>query len=303
MQKWEERYIELMFGPNSTRETMENAAKIKFEHMPRRFYKYREFNDYHKKALEESVLYCSPPSTFNDIRDTNLVLTDAAIAKIIQKAYDHAREEYGLPEATVANIGDVIRIADTFLGQKAEVPKYMVEIMRKHLESLADTQSAEIKARYRNESRDTYNVCSFSASYDIQLMWAHYSKSYTGFCIEYDFKSLGLTADDVQLMFPVLYRPDARIFINDIENIDQSRIMYGATVKNEEWSYEQEWRRLYHGGKSASQRMPKPTAIYLGERAKDQDIEWMRQFCLDRSIQLYRMVYNEATNNLVPEPA
>ena len=163
-----------------------------------------------------------------------------------------------------------------------------------------DSNIERIKKDRQDQLRKIYSVCCFSASNQINLMWSHYAESNTGFCIEYDFKSEGLTAEDIQLMFPVLYKEDARIMVNNIDRVDTSDLMHAATVKEINWQYEQEWRHIFLGNNIGPQHMPTPTAIYLGAKVSAQNQSWMIEFCRKHQIPLYRMDYDPKMNKLEP---
>ena len=47
--------------------------------------------------------------------------------------------------------------------------------------------------------------CFSSSGWDNQLMWAHYARSYSGICIEYDFNEMN---EFIGFIYPVLYDKD-----------------------------------------------------------------------------------------------
>ena len=104
-------------------------------------------------------------------------------------------------------------------------------------------------------------VSCFSASgWDNQLMWAHYANSYSGFCIEYDFRKI---KDYIGLICPVDYsgtRPHLSLRDLGIVGYDESAedktvhsevdlqaILSKLLVKNSCWKYEEEWRIINFG--------------------------------------------------------
>lgn len=300
MDAWIHDYEQLMFGPEHTRASMERAAEMKFAHMPEKVYKYRFFCDNHKQALQDSVLYSSPPTSFNDFIDTNLIISELAKRRMTQKVYDSFREKYGFPKAEVSSNHDFLKIAEEYI-RKAEGENIdpMLEAQLIALNQMLDRGRQQIVEERQNQLRSVFSVCCFSANNKSSLMWAHYADSSKGFCVEYAFKKEGIKADNVQLLFPVLYKTDARMLVDDIDEMDSSYLMYAATVKENQWQYEQEWRRFYLGNDVGAKKMPLPTAIYLGTRIKPENEEWMRDFCRDR-IELYKMKYDQETNSLIP---
>lgn len=300
MDKWLQEYEIMMFGMQHTRLSMERAAEIKFDHMPDKLYKYRSFSENHKQALCHSVLYSSLPTSFNDFVDTNLIISEEAQCKMTQKVYNSFRNKFGFPRAKVTTNKQFLEIVAESLQKNArenaeDFPASILQMLNKKM----DDEVFRIIENRQNQIRSIYSVCCFSADNKSTLMWAHYAESNQGFCVEYNFKKEGIMADDVELMFPVLYKPDARMMINDIDDTDSSYMMYAATVKDVQWQYEQEWRRLYLGNETGPKPMPMPTAIYLGPRVKPEDQEWMRNFCGDK-IKIYKMRYDPVVNSLVP---
>ena len=112
-------------------------------------------------------------------------------------------------------------------------------------------------------------------------MWSHYAKNHTGFCVQYDFKSLGYNCHLTRLLFPIFY--SNKIFAIDdyihntqpqfydvhssyLDGIDLSKIIvgsqlehlkgnnksnnmfpiYAALKKYEGWKYEKEWRYVLY---------------------------------------------------------
>lgn len=300
MDEWLFEYEQLMFGPERTRASMEQAAEMKFAHMPEKVYKYRTFCDNHKQALQDSVLYSSLPTSFNDFIDTNLIISELAKRRMTQKVYDSFREKYGFPKAEVSSNHDFLKIAEEYIRKAAgENIDPMPEAKLITLNQMLDRGRQQIVEERQKQLRSVYSVCCFSANNKSSLMWAHYADSSKGFCVEYAFKKEGIKADNVQLLFPVLYKSDARMLVDDIDETDSSYLMYAATVKDNQWQYEQEWRRFYLGDDVGPKKMPLPTAIYLGTRVKPENEEWMRDFCRDR-IELYKMKYDQESNSLVP---
>jgi hypothetical protein len=71
------------------------------------------------------------------------------------------------------------------------------------------------------------------------LMWAHYSDSHQGVCLEFKTMKNSLFAQ----AFPVIYQEDyPKVNIMDLENPEEFR--KALLTKSSEWSYEMEWRIL-----------------------------------------------------------
>ena len=53
--------------------------------------------------------------------------------------------------------------------------------------------------------REYLLVSCFSEDYKSILMWSHYAKDHTGFCVQYNFKSLGHNSHLTRILYPILY--------------------------------------------------------------------------------------------------
>lgn len=110
---------------------------------------------------------------------------------------------------------------------------------------------------------------------DNMLMWSHYAKNHSGYCIEYDTRK-----DDFfdMILLPVIYskeRYDATsCFITKSTNISINPILY----KSDEWSYEREWRIVgtineFKHEIDCLDLSKAITAIYIGAVADNKDSE------------------------------
>ncbi|CAH8770377.1 DUF2971 domain-containing protein [Paenibacillus dendritiformis] len=159
---------------------------------------------------------------------------------------------------------------------------------KEHLDQLA-TSMRDI---FQNEHDTTINdfknmilnstyVSCFSETNNSILMWSHYAALHKGFCIEYDFKSLGLSDPRVRMLHPVIYRDemfDLSNFVNlntlNNQSVNIYFAIYAAMVNSSVWSYEKEWRLIISNGileNAGSYTVPKPLAIYLEVKVIDQD--------------------------------
>ena len=306
MDRWLIEYIYWLFYNDGSIESLAKAAVLKFEHMPDYLYKYRTFCDKHLEALRQGVLYFTATNSLNDIKEANIVISNKADSLIHQKIYNELREMYGLPKARITSSTELMKaINDHFRRQAGEDIEgwdfaETEEFARfaKQLESIRENQLSLLQKQARN----MYSVCCFSAANDINRMWAHYADNHQGFCIEYDFKSLGDEDLQTALLFPVLYLKDSRVFINDIAQVDGNSGMLSATIKEKaEWECEQEWRLVHHVKEhGTSQKMPKPTGIYLGERTNEHNTRIMMEYCAKDKIPLFKMKYNQLTDRIEP---
>lgn len=309
--EWLNQYRVLMFGRDHTYDTMTEGAKLKFVHLPAKLFKYRVLNDHTWDDLSNDTLFVRKTSVQNDTREANIILTPDAETSIRQQLFDDMTRTYGLPRVMVKNADDVIVAindyfkrfvidGDAIEKEFVKTPQY--ESLRKQIDESFKAYICSIK----NNSREIYSICSFSSVNNSNLMWGYYADGHKGCCIEYNFKELGSEALDVALMFPVLYTEDNRVYLNKYEidkGVDGSLAMFAATLKNKEWEHEKEWRRLYLGTESGKlQKMPKPTAVYMGERINQENRARLIELCKERGIKLFQTHYEQSQDSIVSYP-
>ena len=161
----------------------------------------------------------------------------------------------------------------------------------------------------------------FTESFDNNLMWAHYSDSHKGICVEYDFKKIN---DDeiLKLLFPVIYSKERNIYASSdilIDFLKGDKELQGTKdakgiflQKDNCWRYEKEWRicLMNHSDEiDTVQEMefPSVTAIYIGARTPKEDIEKIK-YCVKEyeekhkyTIKLYQMKLNDNSYDLIPK--
>ena len=103
MEPWHGEYLGLMFGKNHSIKSMNEAAEIKFQHMPDALYKFRSFTENHLAALQHDCLYSSGIDFLNDVREAPItLLAEKLKRRALQNAYDEARKNNPyLPRATI----------------------------------------------------------------------------------------------------------------------------------------------------------------------------------------------------------
>lgn len=306
MERWLIEYIYWLFYNNGSIESLAKAAILKFEHMPDHIYKYRSFCENHLKALKQGVLYFTATDSLNDIKEANIVISPQADSETYQKIYNDFGEKYDLPKATITSCTELMcAVNDHFrrlTGENKEGLDYVkTEEFARSVKMLESIRKNQLDSQQK-QARKMYSVCCFSAANDTNQMWAHYADNHQGFCIEYDFKSLGDEDLLTALLFPVLYLEDSRVFVNKLNQINGNSGLLAATIKEKtEWEREQEWRLVHHVKEhGTSEKMPKPTGIYLGERTNGYNSSIMLEHCVEKGIPLYKMKYNQLTDRIEP---
>jgi hypothetical protein len=96
------------------------------------------------------------------------------------------------------------------------------------------------KPTLQNLVYDSRIIC-FSKTYDITLMWAHYSDKHAGYCLEFDQNKLNQKIP----LYPIKYtrtRPKIRLSPQELLSLEMPRKI--LLKKSPEWTYEQEYRAI-----------------------------------------------------------
>jgi hypothetical protein len=200
------------------------------------------------------------------------------------------------------------------LGEPLKKPIAVVELIKRYVEELiADSNmkqflfkffedynrklAADIATEMSKGLKSSFGVLSLSEINNSILMWSHYARSHTGFCIEYDFGSLEYWDLRRRLCFPVFYRKKftnvARWMDFSSGNFNNLAAQYWCLIKSDHWAYEKEWRILEAIGAQYSNRqisMPKPSALIIGAHASETTAAALRAFASENNIQLKQAV-------------
>ncbi|UGU14245.1 DUF2971 domain-containing protein [Sinomicrobium kalidii] len=141
--------------------------------------------------------------------------------------------------------------------------------------------------------KEKIGVFSLSKRYDDELLWAHYSNSHKGFCIEYDLNLLknGYKKNKTY-SFPIKYSntPPEVDLLKDIASIKSEKLIQKLLgFKSKRWSYEEEYRIItdffgeffYHPSALKS--------IYFGVRMPDTLKDEMVNRLKGRQIKYYQL--------------
>ncbi len=159
------------------------------------------------------------------------------------------------------------------------------------LEIFLQKQVDGISAAY-HQIRSCIGVSSFSERYDSPLMWAHYSDSHKGYCVEYDFS--GSTA--LSCLFPVVYQDDVFECSCVFDKKKKSQAILSALVKSKDWSYEREWRMVTSRenpiDRGVPMRVPIPKKVYLGSLMTEVDKQKVIKICNKKGIDVLQMEHS-----------
>jgi len=230
--------------------------------------------------LYYGIISPAPPECFNDPYDCDLLVDNSFL---LQKA---ARELY---INTLAEKQVLSESEKELLRTAPDWKAALESIMQTSFSSdFADDLMNPVNQTFQILKKE-FRVACFSATKQSILMWSHYARNHTGFCIEYDFHSSRLA----QHLHPVRYDRDRKFIpgsFADQDNAAANQAIYEAALyKSEEWSYEKEWRCVFHE-KVLNQFNPLPfdisrfafdlqsciNAVYLGAKTAE---KYRSQIC------------------------
>lgn len=287
---WKDKFVELLFSDDQTKINAIKAAKLKYDNFPPFLYQYRTFDKdgYSLESLKENKIYLSDPSKFNDPDDcafmlTNFRVNDKFIKKMLLDDPEGFRKNNKLKRNQLSKLKrskHVIRDLNRF-SAKNDHPEYKDD--PKKLREISKSWEKKFRGMKLdiNKLKQSLLVSCFSEDYSSILMWSHYAKDHTGFCVKYDFKSLGHYHHLTRNLFPVFYKneifstddyiyqamySEEESFKNVLSsflrgiNLNQMKLkgikqlsnektkfnnmfyVYAALNKYKGWEYEKEWR-------------------------------------------------------------
>lgn len=166
-----------------------------------------------------------------------------------------------------------------------------------------------LKKEWNKAIDDSFGVSCFCEDYNNILMWSHYSKKHTGFCVEYDVRNIFLNEYD-QLFSPVVYskkrvsvvvsnkkiRPytDYKIDANAVYSLD------AIFTKSSIWSYEKEWRKVVGAGEEKDFNSKLSiTKVFLGACISPENEMMLKDIASQNNIKVIKMSLDDAYYKLL----
>jgi len=246
-------------GEKGNNATNENVVE------PDALYKYGKFDEYTEKVFTHNEIYFSSPDEFNDPFDS--------------------KPRY------------------MYEGNEQQIEKYLFELYRKKYhgrskeEILADVKRKIITkgktrivlketletSRDRDQIRKMLGVCCFSEKKGNIVMWAHYAKQHTGFCLEFDIDNDFFRP--VNCAIKVEYEailPELNVM--QLRNYPRKELARKFLIKADDWEYEQEWRIVETKKGPGTQNFPEDalSGVILGCRISEENRENVFEWCRKR---------------------
>ena len=227
---------------------------------PAILYKYYEFKEYTEKIFTHNEIYFSSPNDFNDPFDSKPHL---ACDGDTQQIEDYLCVRYGKKRPD---------------RSKEEILAYVRrEIMAKGKESVVLEKAVE---EARELLRKRLAICCFTKIRDDILMWAHYAKQHSGFCLEFnvnnDFFRPLMQAIDVKYDE---FRPELNVL--RLDGYPEGKLAEVLLIKAKNWKYEQEWRIVDYDKDERTQNFPENalSGVILGCRISQENKENIFRWC------------------------
>ena len=273
--------------------------------MERKLYRYRSFKDDWKEEAFDGIVEPSSPLYFNDPYDCGFCFQEDILSerlgkedyiKALEKYIPLKREDYDLILSST-DIESAVQIVFQNHGKK--FPDSFFKSLRNDASECMD------------ELKDAVRVVCLSETYDSMLMWSHYARNHTGYCIEYEFNK-----DDMYYssLHQVRYTKD-RFNISKKDILEGRKDIIDKTVcsKADVWSYEKEWRIVTENYiKTRPSKVDPKTrcvlqlkdnikAFYLGAKINEKEKSEIIEFAKKNNRIVYQMILSANTYELRAE--
>lgn len=216
-------------------------------------------------VLENGCIRFTQPADFNDPFEFKPVVSSLASKEEMDDIVD--REIKGIIESELAKLPSNFRKALTEKQLESLTRKFYNENWPQ-IEKMFEEFGNSASAIFNNKSNELIGVLSLTEKYDNLLMWSHYAKSHTGFCIGFDssanfFNRKRSEKDEFYHLRKVTYTDE-----RPIKRLTQLSGTDLLLIKSDSWCYEQEWRMCAVLGDSNYVIEKSPYPIHLFEFPK-----------------------------------
>jgi hypothetical protein len=302
---WIDEFATFMSGETISTGEIEQAMTLKDGHLPDRIYKFREVSDYSLSNFRDDTVWLCSTDNYNDPFECSakigferlLAAPNSAAAKIMLASMKpHLSDEELL---TLRSADDPLR-ATTYamLGKDVSITPEERDALAGMLIAASDKIQSEMVSALNAKMQKCTKVCSFGSRNDSVVMWGHYAKSHSGFCLEYDVRSWPSGDMRRRILHPVIYSSevfDSTKYIVKAMAGGMFNNLFGvmaAIRKAKEWSYEEEWRFVIPLGESVADTnypMRIPRALYIGARTAPTHREQLIEIAASKGIPAYQM--------------
>ncbi|WP_244945860.1 DUF2971 domain-containing protein [Bisbaumannia pacifica] len=287
--------------------------KMSNHYMPKKFYRYRSFNENNKDALLLGYEWMSYPDEYNDPFDARLFYSHQDFSDYVFNGVFVSRANPRILKL----IRKLIGVKDIDLGAGRIDRQLEVASKRKHgkvvsaakdmirdVGSMARDFSGNLVRELDERVRRSSLICSFSTSLSNELMWAHYSDSHKGYCLEYGCPEI--IPENGGLFLPVVYREEPLDVTKAMKDSFPdgkgagNAVIASAIVKSSKWEYEDEWRYcVLCQEENRHLRAFEPQRLLLGCKAQKNVRNELAEICRDKGLPMYQMQRSSTSFSIV----
>lgn len=282
---------------------IQKCIEYKIRNLPNFIYKYRSFSsEFAFEDLRNNSVHLSFAHEFNDPFDCVSILSYEQF--ILIALIENDKELFFNQYSDVVRNEMIQRIKsgekllniidDMFLPYPSD-RKYHSKLLNKAKKELDD-----IVTSIGEDFKTKFLLCCFSATLNNNLMWSHYSKSHTGFCIEYDISKLPEDSPFKHSLYPIIYTKNPILAKLQRQNYtDCTKDMFTLLNKSLDWRYENEFRMLCPPSFKSSYIMPvEPSCLYLGSKISNSNENAIIKFANKKGINVKKMRLKSNSFNL-----
>jgi len=154
-----------------------------------------------------------------------------------------------------------------------------------HVKKLMRDESALKKVLEESieQLRKKLGICCFSEKRDNILMWTHYSKQHTGFCLEFDIDNdfFRPITRAIEVEYDAIW-PELNLM--RLGSYPKGEVSKKFLIKANDWEYEQEWRIVDYEKDPGIQNFPEDalSGVILGCRIAQENKEDLFRWCRKR---------------------
>jgi hypothetical protein len=314
---WMQEFEKMLFPLCLDEINIKGAFMLKHQNLPSSIFKYREITSFSLKNLGDDTVWLADPTSFNDPYDSCFAIDFSTVSNKFYQgqqiddlllSLSESDKTLSLTEIeTIKTSQNPTRaMAEAILKDADKVER---DLLLNALSEITEKMHSELLDNFKSTIRDSFKICSFSADVGSALMWSHYTKNHTGFCIEYDLTSIPYGDFRTRFLYPVIYSDklfDATKWMETTPNSQFNNLYmkYAALHKSNEWAYEKEWRLLFSAGvmeKQQSYPMGKPKALYLGAMISKEDQGKIVDIAKNKGINVFKMELHNQHFRLLPK--
>lgn len=240
----------------------EDVKKYVYQFIPKRLYRYREFDNFCENNVAKGEVHFSYPEQYNDPFDCAI-------------SFDYKR------------------IIGTLIGNWAE------EIYQESQD--AQNMFLQHQHGVFDGFRKHVKVACFSEVNDSMLMWSHYAYHHKGYCIEYDTVKSDCFKHLILPVIYKNERYDAsKCMLTQNKNIACNPVLYKSKDWEYEHEWRMYGTVEYFNDKPDNLVLKDAiSGIYIGARAEEKNEEMIRKMLRKTNVPVYKMKLDDRTYKLL----